>query len=456
LNRTHILLIEDEAAIRFGVAQYLGAHEFSVQEAGDCAAGLAAFSGRTPDAVIMDYQLPDGNGLELLPKLRALDPGVPLIFLTGHGSIDLAVRAIQAGAEQFLTKPVELPALLEVLRRALENQRNRKQRLAGRSRQAREQADPFIGSSALIRKLAEEARRLAAVDSPVLIQGPTGSGKSLLARWLHDNGPRAEEAFVDLNCAGLAREFLETELFGHEKGAFTGAIAAKPGMLEVAHRGTVFLDEIGDMDIAVQPKMLKVLEEKRFRRIGEVRDRTVDIRLIAATHQDLDQLIAAGRFREDLLYRINTLPLTVPSLRERPEDIPPLAVMLLERIGRDLGRKNLRLLPAGKAALQGYGWPGNIRELRNVLERAALLSESGEIGDETLRFSARPAAAVRAAGQAAAEPDDGMTMEAMEKRHIERALQAAGGSVEQAAHALGIPRSTLYQRIKKFALDKAE
>jgi DNA-binding NtrC family response regulator len=400
----------------------------------------------------MDYQLPDGNSLELLPKLRALDPGVPLIFLTGHGSIDLAVRAIKEGAEQFLTKPVELPALLEVLRRALENQRNRKQQLAGRTRQAREQADPFIGTSAVIRRLADEARRLAAVDSPVLIQGPTGSGKSLLARWLHDNGPRAEEAFVDLNCAGLAREFLETELFGHEKGAFTGAVAAKPGMLEVAHRGTVFLDEIGDMDIAVQPKMLKVLEEKRFRRIGEVRDRTVDIRLIAATHHDLDRAIADGRFREDLLYRINTLPLTMPSLRERPEDIPALAVMLLGRIGRDLGRKNLRLLPAGETALRGYAWPGNIRELRNVLERAALLSESGEIGDESLRFSARPGAA---APPGAAEPAAGMTLEAMEKRHIDAALRAAGGSVEQAAKALDIPRSTLYQRLKKFSLDKA-
>ncbi|MEE8218183.1 MAG: sigma-54 dependent transcriptional regulator, partial [Vicinamibacteria bacterium] len=282
------------------------------------------------------HMLPDGTALDLLPRIKELDASLPVIVLTGHASIDLAVRAVKEGADQFLAKPVELPALLVLLRRLLESQRARRRQIAGRTRQAREEIDPFIGSSAPLRKLAEEARRVAASSSPILIEGETGSGKGVLARWLHRNGPRADEPFVDMNCAGLSRDFLETELFGHEKGAFTGAVSAKVGLLEVAHRGVVFLDEIGDLDPQVQPKLLKVLEEKRFRRLGEVRDRQVDIQLIAATHQNLAAMARERKFRSDLYYRISTIPLRVPPLRERPEDIPALARRLVEGFSADL------------------------------------------------------------------------------------------------------------------------
>ncbi|HSA92619.1 MAG TPA: sigma-54 dependent transcriptional regulator [Terriglobales bacterium] len=441
-----ILVVDDDEAIRFAVQDYLEAHGFDVAEAGNCRAAEDKFRGLRPEAALLDYSLPDGTALDLLPRLRAIDPNVPLIVLTAHGSIDLAVRAIKEGAEQFLTKPVELPAVLVVLQRALENQRNRQRQVAGKTRQAREAIDPFFGSSSAIRELAESASKVAASESPVLIRGETGTGKGVLARWLHANGPRSEEPFVDLNCAGLNRDFLETELFGHEKGAFTGAVSAKQGLLEVAHRGTIFLDEIGDVDLQVQPKLLKVLEEKSFRRLGEVRDRRVDIRLIAATHQDLAALGKEGRFRSDLYFRISTVPLRVPALRERKEDIPVLAEHLLQRLAADLSRPRLGLAPDAMDSLRTYSWPGNIRELRNVLERAALLSGESEIRRRDLYFEAASALPTTVADESA------LTLVELERRHIERVLAQEQGRVEQAARKLGIPRSTLYERIKKYGL----
>jgi DNA-binding NtrC family response regulator len=406
---------------------------------------LDIFRTSRPDAAIVDYMLPDGHALDLLPRLRDIDPTVPLILLTAHGSIDLAIRAVKEGAEHFLTKPVELSALLAILRRTLENRRNRQRQLASKSRQTREEVDPFLGTSAAIRQLAEQVRKVLVTESPILIQGETGTGKGVLAKWLHNHGPRAEEAFVDLNCAGLSRELLETELFGHEKGAFTGATASKSGLLEVAHRGTVFLDEVGDMDPQVQPKLLKVLEEKGFRRLGDIRDRHVDIRLIAATHQDLSLLVREKRFRSDLYFRISTIPLAVPPLRQRVEDIPLLAQYLLGRLVADLGRGDVRLAPEVERALQAYPWPGNIRELRNVLERAVLLSDRNILDRQDLRFDVPLAAEV--------SPDDSaMTLLELERRHIERVLREEHGHVERAARRLGVPRSSLYQKIKQHGI----
>ena len=439
-----VLLVDDEPAVRFGVCDFLRGRGFAVEEAENCRQAEEAFRKSPPDVAIVDYSLPDGNALELLPRLKEADPSVPVLILTAHGSVDLAVRAIKEGAEQFLTKPVQLEALAVILARLIENQRNRQQQMARRSRLARELRDPFLGGSAAIRTLAAEARKVADSDSPVLIQGETGAGKGVLARWLHENGPRAEEAFVDLNCAGLSREFLETELFGHEKGAFTGATAAKPGLLEVAHRGTVFLDEIGDVDAQVQPKLLKVLEEKQFRRIGDVRDRRVDIRLLTATHQNLSELVREKRFRNDLYFRISTIPLTVPALRERAEDVPALAAQILEALAARWGHARITVAEDAAAALAGYAWPGNIRELRNVLERAVLLSGSSVLTRKDLRFGA--------AEPAAAPYDLDRTLIEVEKQHIERVLRAEGGRVEAAARRLGIPRSSLYQKIRRHGI----
>ena len=447
--KSKVLIVDDEAGVRFGMREFLEAHGHKAEDTNCCQGAEDLFRTMRPDAAVIDYLLPDGTALDLLPRLKAIDPGVPLIILTGHGSIDLAVRAIKEGAEQFLTKPVDLSTLLVILERLLVNHRNQRKQIARNSQQSRQPLDPFIGASAVIRRLAEQAKRVLSTESSILLLGATGAGKGVLAQWIHNNSIRCEEAFVDLNCAGLSRELLETELFGHEKGAFTGATASKLGLFEVAHRGTVFLDEIGDVDLQVQPKLLKVLEEQKFRRLGDVRDRQVDVRLIAATCQDLGRLMRENKFRSDLYYRINTIPLVVPSLRERAEDIPALARHLLAKSAADLGRNDLELSSDAVRALQAYAWPGNIRELRNVLERAALLSERRVLLVSDLRFD----------DATKMEPptyDSQLTLLELERRHIELTLAEEGGNVERAAKRLGIPRSSLYQKIRKFQIIKSK
>ena len=445
MPRNKVLLVEDDRGIRFGIRNFLAGRDFDVDEADTLKQGEELFRTNRPDIAILDYSLPDGNALDTLPRLKAADPSIPIIILTGHGSIDLAVRAIKEGAEQFLTKPVQMQALLVVIERLLDNQRVRQRDVARITTQQRSgEVDPFIGVSAAIQSLREQVERIASTDRPILILGETGTGKSVLANWLHKHGPRADEAFVDLNCAGLAREFVETELFGHEKGAFTGAVAAKTGLLEVAHRGVLFLDEIGDVDIQVQPKLLKVLEEKRFRRMGEVRDRVTDVQLIAATHQDLRQSIREKRFREDLYFRISTIPLTIPPLRERRDDIAPMVDFFVSRFGSEMSAPNIEVAPASMKALAGYSWPGNVRELKNVIERAILLSDRQTITPRELRFEAEEGAPT---GDQA--PLD-MTLEDLERWHIQRVLRDENGRVEAAAKRLGIPRSSLYHKLKKW------
>jgi DNA-binding NtrC family response regulator len=447
-QRHTLLLVDDAEGLRASVARFFTIKGFDVIEADGLASGVNAYSQRRPDIAVIDHSLPDGDGIGLIRSLRAIDSGVPIIVLTGHGTIDLAVRAIKEGAEQFFTKPVELPALLLVVQRLMENQRNRQMSLAGRSRDARAAADPFLGDSVAIRLLADHARRMVESQSPILIQGETGTGKGVLARWLHANSARADDAFVDLNCAGLAREFLETELFGHEKGAFTGAVNSKPGLFEIAHRGSLFLDEIGDVDPQLQPKLLKVLEEQRFRRLGDIRDRQVDVRLIAATHQDLEDLVRQGRFRGDLYYRISALPLVVPPLRERGADVVALARVLLSKICSDLGRAGVVLSGGAEGALMAHSWPGNVRELRNLLERVVLLGCSDPISDAEVR-----AAVGRSAGSpGVVQSGTPLTLAALEKRHVESVLNDQNGNVPSAAALLGLSRSALYDKLKKYGL----
>lgn len=445
MTRRRVLIVDDENGIRFAVRNYLEGCGYEVREVEDIASCRLAFRDWRPDAILLDYRLPDGTALDLVQPVKAFDPSITIIILTGHGSIDLAVQSMKDGADHFMTKPVELSVLAAVLEKSLSLQLSRRRDLVAKSPRTETVRDPFIGKSRAIARLREDVRRLLDSDSPVLIEGETGSGKGVIAEWIHQAGPRRDAALVDLNCAGLSKEFLESELFGHEKGAFTGAAGMKQGLLELAHGGSVFFDEIGDMDILVQAKILKVVEAKKFRRMGDVRDRSVDIRLIAASHLNLLSLVSEKRFRSDLYFRISTLPLLVPPLRERVEDIPEMADHLLRTSGRE-GRRLMTLTREAVRALQAYHWPGNIRELRNVLERAVLLNEDGAIIDvRHLQFTS-------ALGNSTARASTGMTLEELERGYIQDVLNETRGKVDIAAGRLGIPRSSLYQKVKKYGL----
>jgi DNA-binding NtrC family response regulator len=447
------LIIDDEPDIRFAIRDYLDILGYAVSEADDCKTGLDAFKTWSPDVAIVDYRLPDGTVFDMLPSMRDIDPNVPILVLTGHGSIDLAVRAMKEGAEQFFTKPIELETLKVVIERLCENLRNRQRQIARRTSKERHALNPFEGTSTIIQRLATMAKRVAGTEANVLITGETGSGKGVLARWLHQQGPRGDDPFMDLNCAGLSHDLLDSELFGHAKGAFTSALKDKPGLLEVANHGTLFLDEIGDMALPVQAKLLKVLEEQRFRRLGDVRDRTVDVRLIAATHQDMQGHLKAGEFRQDLYYRINTIELDVPPLRARSDDIIPLSYALLRHLTNDLGRgrREVQLDSGAEQALSQHTWPGNVRELRNVLERALLLSDGDKLKGSDFHFEAR------GSGTPADSAIHGrLTLKELEIRYVKQVLEEVGGRVPTAAEQLGIPKSSLYQKLKTYDIDPSE
>ncbi|MEA2238351.1 MAG: hypothetical protein QOC81_3075 [Thermoanaerobaculia bacterium] len=441
MTRNRVLIVDDEPSIRLAIRRFLTTAGFEVSDADNRSSALALARKERPDAIILDYKLRDCTALDLLPQFLAIDAEVAVIVLTAHASVELAVSAIKEGAQQFLTKPVELPTLLVILNRTLDTQRSRQADQADRKKESRDVLDPFTGTSSAIRQIEADVQKIVSTDRPILIQGETGTGKGILSNWLHRNGRRKQEPFVDLNCAGLAKDFLESELFGHERGAFTGAVQAKQGLFDLAHRGTLFLDEIGDVDLQVQPKLLKVLEDKRFRRMGDVKDRFADVRLIAATHHDMNNLVRNRLFREDLYFRISTIVLRLPSLRERTEDIPALAAELLVRISHELGRSGTTLADSAIRAMQQYPWPGNIRELKNVLERTLLLSERNEIQRSDLRFE-------HPTSEGASE-DTRLTLTEVEARHITRVLKEEDGVIDRAAKRLGITRNTLYYKVRK-------
>jgi DNA-binding NtrC family response regulator len=431
-----ILIVDDDAGVRTALVGFFRTRGLVVFEADTTRAAEERFRDCSPDLAIVDCHMPDGDGIELIRSMRSIDERVPILMVTRHASVDLAVQAMKVGAENCITKPIHPAALFGTVQRVLGNFRDRRREIARTAHDVRSRLDPFAGDSEAIRALVEHAHQVLDSHAPVLIEGETGTGKGVLARWFHEHGPRAEEPFVDINCAGLSRELLESELFGHERGSFTGAATSKLGLLEVAHRGTAFLDEIGEIDLALQPRILKVVEEKRFRRLGDVRSHNVDVRLITATNRDLRRMVRDGAFRSDLYFRINTVHLVIPPLRQRLDDVPAVARQVLEHL---TGRA-IEIAPDAMRAMQAYAWPGNLREMRNVFERALLVSGGAtRISAADLRFEASPDGG-----------DEVMTLDEVERRHIEHVLRLESGNVDRAAVRLGVSRSTLYQKLKRY------
>ena len=441
-----ILLIDDDADVLRAVGDYFDKIGFEVGRADAAEAGFEAFDRMRPDVVILDLHLPDIGGLEVLERLRSL--GGSVILLTGQGDVETAVRAMQLGAEHFLTKPVDLGHLAAATARVCDKIHLARENALLRARGREPEGLESLGVSPAIRELGRQVELLSASErSTVLLTGESGTGKGWVARVIHHLSPRASGPFVEVNCGGLSATFLESELFGHEKGAFTDAKERRQGLFELADRGTIFLDEIGDLAPELQPKLLKVLETKTFRRLGGTREMTVDVRLVAATNRDLVAEVRTGRFREDLYYRLSVMPLRLPAVRDRSRDD---RLALLTRILSDLAPQ-MPGCPSATSAealdrLLSAPWPGNVREMRNVIERAMILARgAGQIGVEHL-----PADLRKGGGERRHQPQ---ALAEVERVHIEKTLKFHGGNRTRAAQELGISRATLINKIKVYGLD---
>jgi DNA-binding NtrC family response regulator len=446
-----LLLVEDDPSVLAALHQFFTRKGWTVARASDGRMGVESYERDRPSVVIVDLDMPGLSGLQVLQILKARDPDATVLILTGHSDVAAAVEAMQSGAENFLTKPIDLSLLMVATDRAAEKaDLKRRARFFAEQQRGAVGDLETIGQSPRMQDLRREIELLAPGNAPILLSGETGSGKGWAAKLIHGSSARRAAPFVEVNCAGLSATFLDSELFGHEKGAYTDAKNQKLGLFEIADGGTLFLDEIGDLAPELQPKLLKVLESQRFRRLGGTREIEVDVRLIAATHHDLEVAVEAGRFRQDLFYRLAVLPVHLPPLRERGrEEIITLAMRLLSDLRGKIGRGPTRFAPETLALLVQYPWPGNIRELRNMLERVLLLAAHvDELRPEHLPADLRPDGV---AGDDA--PGDDLSLEAMEKRHITRVLLLSNGNRAAAARALGITRATLYKRLRTYGLE---
>jgi DNA-binding NtrC family response regulator len=434
--KPNVLLIEDNDASRFGFVRYFSKDGYDIKEAADLAEAVRALAAQRFDAIIMDINLPDGNGIDFIDTIRATDPSIPIIVITGAGNIQLAVDAMQRGADNFLTKPVDNAALAQYLRKTMEigvlkRQASARQRLEKKD-------DTFFGSTPIMQEILNLARIAASSNSPVLFTGETGTGKGMLSRWIHRHCDRSKSEFVEINCSGLRGELLSREIFGNARGAFTSADQDRKGLLDVADHGTLFLDEIGDMGIEVQAQFLKVLEDKSYRRLGDVKLFKSDFRLICATNRNIESMVKEGLFRQDLLYRINLMVIHLPPLRERTSELPEIISHLLLQLGSP---ENV-ITDEVMAILKGYSWPGNIRELKNVLERALLLTPRGamlRVAHFSNLTNSRTAPESKSQG----------TVREVEEAHIKSVLDLVGGDINRAAKTLNISRATLYRRLKQ-------
>jgi two-component system, NtrC family, response regulator AtoC len=450
-----LLIVDDERSLRFSLGEWARDIGLRPLEAAAGAEALASIAQGQVDAVLLDLKLGDEDGLQVLKRIREEDPRLPVIMLTGHGTVEHAVRATKLGAYDFILKPPDLSHLGVVVQRALEHARLRRE--VEHLRKTTRPEQPLLGQSPGLRRAVQMLDRVAASGSAtVLLLGETGTGKELMARHLHAHSARADGPFIDINCSAIPEQLLESQLFGHEKGAFTDAKQFKKGLFELADKGTLLLDEIGEMPTALQSKLLRVLEGRTFRRVGGHADITVDVRVVAATHRELKRMVAEGRFREDLYYRLNVVPIHMPPLRDRGQDVPELAQHFVARLSQELGRPAAAIHPDAMRALQGYAWPGNVRELRNVIERVLLL----EADQEILASHLPPEILGRSTGAAGEgeapvdifPPDSVRPLADLERMAIEHALKVCAGNKTRAARLLGISRQTLRTKLQEFQM----
>jgi DNA-binding NtrC family response regulator len=450
---TRILIVEDEAKLRRVIGLHLESAGFEVDPAADAEQALPRAA--TADVILTDLKLPGMDGLAFLKEVHSRNPHAAAIVMTAHGSVEAAVEAMKEGAADFLQKPFSLEHLTTVINKVLSVQslRAENQRLKAELDQ-RYQFDNLVGHSAAMREIFQMIARVAPTRTTVLLAGESGVGKDMIARAIHQHSSRKNAPFVKINCTALPENLMESELFGYEKGAFTGATSSKPGKFEQADKGTVFLDEIGDVPTHIQVKLLRILQEREFERLGSNVTRSVDVRVVAATNVDLRAALEQGRFREDLYYRLNVVPINVPPLRERKEDIPFLAIYFVRKLAADLGSAVTQISSGAMDRLLAYSWPGNVRELENTIERSMVLAsgtvlESSDIRIESVRQT-QP--------NSTHEPllPEGFTLEQWEQAMIREAMRRANGNKSQAARLLGLTRNALRYRLSQMGLDSAK
>ncbi|HEY5468522.1 MAG TPA: sigma-54 dependent transcriptional regulator [Coriobacteriia bacterium] len=445
-----VLIADDEKNMRWVLGESLAAEGYEVIEASDGKEALAAIDEQHPDLMVLDHKMPSPDGMEVLRRLRAKGETFPVIMLTAHGNVETAVEAMKAGATEYLTKPFDLEELKLSIDKAI-----RISELSAEVERLRDELDKesgiegFVAADPHMVEILGTVEKVATTNATVMIYGESGTGKELIARAIHRLSPRGTKPFVEVHAGALPETLLESELFGYEKGAFTGAVMSKPGRFEMANGGTLFLDEVGDISLGVQVKLLRVLQERRFERLGGTRSIDVDVRVVAATNRDLQQLIADGSFREDLFYRLNVVPITLPPLRQRSGDVPRLVAHFLEKY--NAGSKTIG--NDAMEALVRYPWPGNIRELENTIERIVILSSSDEVGLDDLPAEVRSGTAPSAAKTRGFElPEEGIDLEEVEMHFIEQALDRSGGNASKAAKLVGMSARMFEVRAQRLGL----
>src|SRR5262245_22167840 len=454
-TQKHLLIVDDEASLRSAIAERLADHGFTVVQAGSGEEAMPLLAEFAFDILITDLRLPGMGGREVLDAALERYPDIIAIVITGYGTVKDAVDAIKQGAADFVTKPFQFDALLHVVQSAVEQRRLKSENAYLRSQlEDRYRIDGLVGKSRVMRDLFQLLETVAATSSTVLITGETGTGKELAARAIHHNSGRRGNRFVALNCSAIPETLLEAELFGHARGAFTGAVGTRQGRLEQAHKGTLFLDEVGTMSPALQAKLLRVLQEREFERVGDAHTIKIDVRIIAATHSDLARMVGEGTFREDLFYRLNVIPVQLPPLRERREDVPLLVQHFLQKLGAEqIPPRSVTMSQDALRRLMAYGWPGNVRQLENVVERALAFSQGRAQIDVTELGAEIRNAPAEAEGETTWFPDEGIDLEryieGVELTLIKRSLERTQGNKVQAARLLNLKRTTLIEKLKR-------